>query len=403
LIDQQTDHRIWSVKLNTRKMIYSLLPAIFLLTTLFGNAQPKPSPGMKRYMDMISPEGLSSSLHFITSDHFEGRGAGTTGEKLAAQYLASCYQWMGIPAIKKSNNNNDPLENYFQEFQFSRNNKNVSSQNVIAFIEGSDPILKKEAIIIIAHYDHLGKDSSLTDDQVFNGAADDGSGTVALLHIAKSFAEARKNGNGPKRSILFFHAGAEERGIIGSNYYAGSSPLWPLEKTAAIINMDGVAGFDIANLPGNKNYVYILHIDSTSAHLFEKAKQLNSSGSIDLDILYPKNAASFNSDHQPFDAELVPTIYFSTGLTEHYHKVTDEASTIDYPHMAKITKLVFSLSWTLSNAMKIDSKFDRTKYAKTGRYYCAPCGCSKDNSFFEKAGSCDDCSMSLKPEWAKKR
>lgn len=384
-------------------MNYFLLPAIFVLTTLFGNAQPKSLQDMKRYMDMISPEGLSSSLHFITSDHFEGRGAGTAGEKLAAQYLASCYQWMGIAAIKTGKDSNDPLENYFQEFQFTRNNKTISSQNVIAFMEGSDPVLKKEAIIIIAHYDHLGKDSSLKGDQVFNGAADDGSGTVALLHIAKSFAEARKNGNGPKRSILFFHAGAEERGIQGSNYYAGIAPLRPLEKTAAIINMDGVAGFDTANLPGNKNYVYILHADSTSGHLFEKAKQLNASRDIDLTILYPKNAASFGSDHQPFEAELIPTIYFSTGLTEHYHKVSDEASTIDYLHMSKITKLVFNLSWNLSNATKIESKFDRKQYAKTGRYYCAPCGCSKDNSFFTKAGSCDDCGMSLRPEWKRKR
>ncbi len=392
-----------ALKLKTRNMNYILLPAIFLLTTLFGNAQPKSSLGMKHYMDMISPEGLSSSLHFITSDHFEGRGAGTAGEKLAAQYLASCYQWMGITAIKVGKNSNDPLENYFQEFQFARNNKTISSQNVIAFMEGSDPVLKKEAIIIIAHYDHLGKDSSLKGDQVFNGAADDGSGTVALLHIAKSFAEARKNGNDPKRSILFFHAGAEERGIQGSNYYAGKAPLWPLEKTAAIINMDGVAGFDTANLPSNKNYVYILHVDSTSGHLFENAKHLNSSNGIDLDILYPKNAASFGSDHQPFEAELVPTIYFSTGLTEHYHKVTDEASTIDYLHMSKITKLVFSLGWNLSNTMKIESKFDRKQYAKTSRYYCAPCGCSKDNFFFDKAGNCDDCGMTLKPEWKRKR
>jgi hypothetical protein len=142
-------------------MTYILSLTLLLLTTLFGNAQPKSSPGMKRYMDMISPAGLSSSLRFITSDHFEGRGAGTTGEKLAAQYLASCYQWMAIPSIKTGKNSNDPLENYFQEFQFARNNKNISSQNVIAFMEGSDPVLKKEAIVIIAHYDHLGKDSSL--------------------------------------------------------------------------------------------------------------------------------------------------------------------------------------------------------------------------------------------------
>jgi Zn-dependent M28 family amino/carboxypeptidase len=354
-------------------------------------------------MNRITPGELSAGLHFFTSDYFEGREAGTPGEKLAAQYLASCYRWMDIPAATTGTYSNNPLENYFQEFEFTRNNKKISSQNVIALLEGRDPILKKEAIIIVAHYDHLGKDSSLQGDQVFNGAADDGSGTVALLHIAKSFAEARKNGNGPKRSILFLHAGAEERGIQGSGYYVANIPVWPLEKTVAVINMDGVAGFDTANLPGNKNYVYLLYADSTSDHLLEKAKQLNLSGGIGLDILYPKNAASFGSDHQPFEAELVPTIYFSTGLTEHYHKVTDEASTIDYAHMAKITKLVFSLGWNLSNAPRIESKFNRSLYTKTGRYYCSPCGCSKDNSLFDAAGRCDACSMALRPEWKKNR
>lgn len=382
-------------------MKYTSVMTMLSFMVVFVNAQQKPLPGMKHYMNMISPEELKSSLHFLTLDYFEGRGAGTSGEKLAAFYLASCYQWMGIPPVKEVKNSNDPLENYFQEFQFLSNNKEIRSQNVIAFIEGSDPVLRKEAIIIVAHYDHLGKDSSLMGDQVFNGAADDGSGTVALLHIAKSFAEARKNGNGPKRSIMFLHAGAEERGIRGSSYYAGDAPLWPLEKTTAVINMDGVAGFDTANLRGNKNYVYILSADSTSGHLLEKAKQLNTSEGINIDILYPKNAASFGSDHQPFEAELIPSIYFSTGLTEHYHKVTDEASTIDYLHMTKITKLVFSLGWSLSNAIKIESKFNRTLYTKTGRNYCPPCGCSKDNIFFDKAGRCDACGMPLRPEWKK--
>ena len=382
-------------------MNYLLLIILLLFTTASGNAQPKSTPDMKYYMNLISAEGLSSSLHFLTSDYFEGREAGTAGEKLAAHYLASCYQWMEISPAKTGKNSNNPLENYFQEFEFTRNHKKISSQNIIALIEGRDPVLKKEAIIFVAHYDHLGKDTSLKGDQVFNGAADDGSGTVALLHIAKSFAEARKKGNGPKRSILFLHAGAEERGTQGSGYYAGSTPLWPLEKTAAIINLDGIAGFDTANLPGNKNYVYILSIDSTSSHLLKRAKQLNSSTGINLDILYPKNAASFGSDHQPFEAQLIPAIYFSTGLTEHYHKVTDEASTIDYLHMLKITKLIFSLGWELSNTTKIESEFDRTRYAKTGRYYCAPCGCSKDNSFFNGAGLCDACGMTLRPEWKK--
>ena len=328
-----------------------------LLMTTGACSQEKLPANMKPYMDIISPTGLSSTLHFLASDNFEGRLAGTTYERLAAEYLASCYEWMEIPPAKYNGDDKNPIENYFQPFHFIRNQKNESSQNVIAFIEGSDPKLKKEAVILIAHYDHLGKDTSHT---------------------------------------------AEEAGVKGSTYYVNYDPIWPLEETAAVINMDGVGGFDQANLPGNTNYVYLLHADSTSAHLFEKVKQLNSSAGINLDLLYPKNAARFRSDNEPFEAHLIPAIYFSSGLTEHYHKVSDEASTIDYGHMAKVVKLVFSLSWELSNLTKNESKFNRALYKKSGQYYCRPCGCGKDNIVFEKAGVCDACNMQLFPVWVKK-
>jgi len=374
---------------------------IFLFLSAFNLNAQEVSNEIKPYLDLITSEGLSSSLYFLTSDQFEGRAAGTAEEKLAAQYLASCYGWMGLPPLKVSENKN-PIDNYFQEFQFTRSNTVKNSQNVIAFIEGSDPVLKNEAIILIAHYDHLGKDTTFVGDQIYNGAADDGSGTVALLHMAKSYAEARKNGMGTRRTIIFIHAGAEEQGVQGSHYYVSQNPIWPLDKTAAVINMDGVGGFDIENLPDNKNYIYILKIDSTSSHLYERAKKVNAANNINLDLLYPKNAARFGSDHQPFEAQLVPSIYFSTGLTEHYHKVTDHASTIDYVHMAKIVKLVFGLSWDLANSPKIKSEFDRAQYMANGQYYCEPCGCSKDNVLFSQAGRCDACSMALIPVWRKK-
>jgi Peptidase family M28 len=378
-----------------------VLLLISVLAITFVNAQSKALPNVKPFVNMITKEGLDASLHFITSDYFEGRGAGTAGEKLAAEYLASCYQWMDIAPLKKSTTDKNPLKNYFQEFKFDRGGKTVNSQNVIAFIEGSDPLLKNEAIIISAHYDHLGRDTSLTGDQVFNGAADDGSGTVALLHIAKSFAEAKKKGQGPRRSVIFLHAGSEEAGMQGSFYYAAYSPLWPLEKTAAEINMDGVGGLDITRLNGNKNYVYLLKVDSTSNHLYEKVKLLNTKSGINLDIKYPANPGDFSSDNNAFEAQLIPSLYFSTGLTEHYHKVTDEASAIDYEHMTKIVKLVFITSWEFANAPVV-STFNRNHYVKTGKYFCKPCGCKHDEILFDGPGPCSSCKMELLPIWKRK-
>jgi Zn-dependent M28 family amino/carboxypeptidase len=355
----------------------------------------------KKYMEMITAPNLSASLHFLASDYFKGRGSGTDDEKAVASYLATSYIAMGLPPLNNASSK-APQEKYYQPFEYTSRSSIKKSQNVIAVLEGNDPVLKKEAIIIIAHYDHLGMDTTLPGDQVFNGAGDDGSGTVALLQIARSFVAARERGEGPQHSIIFFHAGAEEAGLRGSTHYVNREPLWPLDHTAAVINLDGIGGTDVNNLGDNHNYVYILRADSTSSHLYNRVKQLNKDTNIELEILYPKNAQQFTSDNRPFVYELIPAVYFSTGFIENYHKVTDEAGTIDYGHMTKIAKLVFALSWDLS-MNKVKSTFNRRNYMKSDKdFFCIPCGCSKDNIVFSGPGHCDDCGMELVPFWKKK-
>lgn len=359
------------------------------------------STPLRSYAEMITPAELSAQLHFFASDHFEGRATGTRGQTMAAYYLASTLAAMDVPPVKRSDTSHSP-EDYFQPFPFTRGNVNGTSHNVFGLIEGSDPKLKSEIIILSAHYDHLGKDSTLQGDQIYNGAADDGSGTVALLEMAESFAVAKKNGQGPKRSILFAFFSGEEIGIVGSYHYVMDSPVFPLESVVADINLDGVAGVDKNNPSGKENYVYVLQNDSTSAHLGEKTKALNSSLGINLNIVKPANPGRFASDSRPFEYMLVPTIYFSTGLTEHYHKVSDEPTTIDYNHMARITKLIFSLAWELGNSPSGKSRVQRMDYEMTGKYFCPPCGCDKDNHVFEASGRCPSCNMQLNPVWKKK-
>ena len=172
------------------------------------------SPEVKPYLEMITEGELQAALYFLASDHFEGRGTGTPGGNAAASYIASSYALMGIPPVKVSDPAR-PLENYFQVFPFESRTQKGTSQNVLAFMEGSDPKLKEEIIVLSAHYDHLGRNSQLDGDQIFNGAADDGSGTVALLELAESFMAAKQMGFGPKRSILFAHFSGEEIGYAG--------------------------------------------------------------------------------------------------------------------------------------------------------------------------------------------
>lgn len=377
---------------------------LLLLFPAFVKAQNKPDqPGAKSKAPIleilnqsITAEELSAQLHFIASDFFQGRKAGTNAERAVAHYLASYYKGHGIPPLNGIVTSN--LDTYFQPFEISIPNNSGKSQNVLAFIKGTQ--LKDEVVILVAHYDHLGADTSLAGDSIFNGAADDASGTVALMELAEAFLDAKERGLNINRSILFLHAGAEEIGVLGSNFFVRNSPV-PLGKIKAVINLDGVGGTDKPGADNASNYVYLLHNDSTSQPLAELTKHLNSSYEIELDILKPDNPQRYNSDHKPFEYELIPSIYFSSGLTEHYHKVSDEPETIDYNHMAKIVKLVFASSWHLSNDQIEQPWIVRTQFKKTGAYYCVPCGCASDSEAFTSDGYCTDCHMTLQPKWGK--
>src|SRR5437660_11255759 len=140
-------------------------------------------------------------------------------------------------ALKKTATTKDfkpvPL-NAKATFHLKNNLRTIDSQNVIAKIEGSDPNLKNEYVIYTAHWDHLGKDDKLPGDKIYNGAIDNASGVATLLEWAEAFTKLQTP---PKRSIIFIAVTAEEKGLLGSKYYA-EHPLYPLEKTLADINVD---------------------------------------------------------------------------------------------------------------------------------------------------------------------
>jgi hypothetical protein len=370
---------------------------LLMSSALYAQSSKNVDAKRAEFLNMITENELSSHMHFIASDAMQGRKVGSPYELLAAEYLASQYRGMEIWSLNPPGGKSNP---YLQSFDFTVRQTKGKSQNVIAWLEGSDPKLKEEFIIISAHYDHLGTGKKEGNDSIFNGAADDASGTVALLEIAESLKAAQNAGVKFKRSIAFMHMGGEESGMLGSNYYVATQPLIPLEKTAAIINMDGVAGTDKPQAPNALNYVYILVNDSTSGPLDKLAEKLNSESKINLEFPKPDHPERFVSDNKPFEYELIPSIYFSTGLTEHYHKVSDEPQTIKYSHLAKITRLVYLLAADLANANEI--KNVRSTYAKTGTFYCAPCGCASDKKVFENSGTCPDCGMALEPKWTKK-
>ena len=202
----------------------------------------------------------------------------------------------------------------------------VKGENVLGYIEGTD--LKDELLIITAHYDHLGKHDSL----IFNGADDDGSGTVAVLEIAEAFMLAKKEGKGPRRSVLIMPVSGEEKGLLGSKYYT-DNPVYPLENTVANLNIDMIGRLD--DWHTSPDYVYLIGSDRLSQDLHDISEQVNDLYiGIDLDYRFNEkdepNRYYYRSDHYNFAKNNIPVIFYFNGVHEDYHKTTDTIEKIDF-------------------------------------------------------------------------
>jgi Peptidase family M28 len=232
----------------------------------------------------------------------------------------------------------------------------TSSENVLAFIEGSDPVLREEIVVISSHYDHIGMTgASEGEDQVNNGADDDGSGTVTVLEIAEAFSRARDAGYGPRRSILFLNVSGEEKGLLGSRYYTDSEPVFALDRTVANLNIDMIGRFDPTHPEADSNYVYIIGSSLISQELHETNLRMNTLLGTNLDLNERFNSKDDpnqfyrRSDHWNFGKHGIPFIFFFTGTHEDYHGAGDEPDKIQYERMARIGQLIFATAWQLAN------------------------------------------------------
>jgi hypothetical protein len=223
----------------------------------------------------------------------------------------------------------------------------IVSENVVAFIKGSEK--PNEIIVISAHLDHEG----IKDGQIYNGADDDGSGTVAVVEIAEAFKTALDQGYAPKRSILFLHVTGEEKGLLGSRHYTDNDPIFPLKNTVADLNIDMIGRVDEAH-KDNRNFVYLIGADKLSKELHNISEAANAKYThIDLDYTYndekDKNRYYYRSDHYNFAKNNVPVIFYFNGTHADYHKPTDTPDKIQYDLLETRTRLVFYTAWELAN------------------------------------------------------
>ncbi|MCS3800547.1 M28 family peptidase [Niastella sp. OAS944] len=255
-------------------------------------------------------------------------------------------------AVKEALKNGNPTPKTYTanvKLDFKKSVNELSSTNVIGFLEGSDK--KDEFVFITAHYDHLGKRG---DSVIYYGADDDGSGTVSVIELAEAFTKAKAAGKGPRRSIVFMTVSGEEKGLWGSEYYS-DHPVYPLEKTTVDLNIDMIGRTDPKRTTGDStNYVYVVGDDKLSSDLRPISEAMNKKYTkLELDYKYnsPKDPERiyYRSDHYNFARKGVPIIFYFNGTHKDYHQPSDTPDKIDYKQMAKRAQLVFYTAWEMAN------------------------------------------------------
>jgi len=234
------------------------------------------------------------------------------------------------------------------EMNFESNKEARPSENVAAIIKGSEK--PEEYIVISSHLDHVGMNA---EGEVFNGADDDGSGTVSILEIAEAFKTAADNGHGPKRSIIFLNVTGEEKGLLGSKYYTDYEPLVPLANTVANLNIDMIGRID-PKREGDRNYIYLIGSDKLSTDLHNISEEVNKEFmNVELDYTYndenDPNRFYYRSDHYNFAKNNIPIIFYFNGTHADYHRISDTPDKINYDLMENRARLVFHTAWKLAN------------------------------------------------------
>ena len=281
----------------------------------------------------ISSKNIQNALNLLASDSLQGRKTGTPGIEKAAEYIEGVFEKFGIQPY---------FETYRDHFQAK---DSIAAFNLVGYIEGSDPELKNELVILGAHYDHVGIIAPVSGDSIANGANDNAAGTVAILEIAKHFASKK-----PKRSIVFALFSAEEMGLLGSKHLAEKLK----QQQTDIYTM---LNFEMIGVP-LENKPYLAYLTGYEKSNF--ANKFNEYSGKEVFGFLPqakKHQLFFRSDNYPFfetfgiPAQTLCTFDFTN--YEYYHHVEDEAELMDVEHMKN---LIFAVVPGIEKMLNTDEK-----------------------------------------------
>ena len=238
-------------------------------------------------------------------------------------------------------------KNEEMSFRMKKSVKRLWSHNLMAHIPGS--VNPDEHVILTAHYDHLGRRG----EDIFYGADDNGSGTSALMEIARCMQQAFDDGIRFNRSISFLFFSGEEKGLLGSDFYT-QYPMVKLENTVANLNVDMIGRRDASRPGGLNDYIYLIGSDRLSKELHELSEAVNETY-VGLELDYKFNDESdpqrlyYRSDHFNFAKHRIPVIFYFKGLHEDYHKGGDRPEKIQHGSLQQAGRLIFHTAWTIAN------------------------------------------------------
>ncbi|MFB6457744.1 M28 family peptidase [Chitinophaga sp. Hz27] len=303
---------------------------------------------------VISPHAKNYSL--LSTERIRRTGLYMPGEKSTAPNMyfitpAMAADLLGKPyddTLFDSRNKNLRIPVHVRvpiHIQLDKKSNVYRPSNVLGYIEGTDK--KEEVVFVTAHYDHLG----ISDDHLYPGADDDGSGTSAVIEIATAFAKAKAAGHGPRRSIVFMLFSGEEKGLLGSGYYI-SHPVYPVSKSVADLNIDMIGRIDPAH-ERDTNYIYVIGDNKLSSALRPLNEMANGLTKFKLDYKYndPNDPEDFyrRSDHYKFAQQGIPVIFYFNGTHADYHQPGDTVDKINFSLLARRAQLVYYTAWLIAN------------------------------------------------------
>ena len=320
----------------TRLHYAGLAAALTLVAAVPSSAQQMGTAPHPVARPVVPPVAPLDDIRFLSDDKLGGRLTGSSGADTAAAYLARRFQAIGLQPAAGG---------WFQQFTIARDAPvaqhahvaGLTGSNVIGLLPGRDPVLRNEAVIVGAHYDHLGLGGfgSLDPDstgKVHNGADDNASGAAMLIEIGKRLAAAR-----PARTVVFIAFSGEELGLLGSSYYV-KEPIYPLATTLAMINLDMVGRLRQKRL--------IVYGSRTAKEFPALLDSLNWHAGLDLKA---QGDGYGPSDQSSFYAAGKPVLHFFTDLHEDYHRTTDDWQKINIEGFARVATFVTGVVTALGN------------------------------------------------------